>query len=165
MLSEKVKDRPLICRIFFATDGMLDIVEDSQLRQNFFDTITEDFAYEQIYTTQSKSSFQESSSKSRAGYKYDQQLNLSFPITAIDRSAKLKHLEMVKYVAIELTNGRFFFMGRNDTRQNKAVQITYTTDERTANIQVNNQSIFPTGYTFLEALLGFPFIIPSQPAG
>ena len=162
MLSEKVKDRPLICRIFFATSGLPELVNEAQILQNFFDTSTDDLDYEQIYTTQSKSSFQESSSKSRAGYKYEQQLNLSFPITAIDRSEKLKHLELVKYVAIELTNKRFLFIGRNDTKQNKPVQLTYTTDERIANIQVNSKSLFPIGYTFLESLFGFPFLIPNQ---
>lgn len=162
MLSEKVQDRPFICRLFFATAGQPQLINQADVLQNFFDTSTEGLNYQQVYSSISKVSFRESSKRSRAGYSYEQQLNLSFPITAIDRSERLKYLELVKFVAIELTNKRFLFLGRNDIKQNKAVQITYQTDERIANVQCDCKSLSPLGYTFLEGLTGFPFYIPNE---
>lgn len=159
-ISKKIKDRPYICGVLLSFGSVVSPVAGADVLQNFFDTEISSPQIEAIYTTKSKTSFQERSQPTRSGYAYTQRLSISLPIGSIDRSEKIEKVKQCKHVVLQLTNGRYIFLGRNDQNPNTAPKMQYSADERIGTFQFTTQSMFPAGYTQLENLDGFPFLIP-----
>lgn len=159
-LATKVVDNPYICGILLGFSGDLSPLANTQLFQKFFDTSVSNPGIETIYNTSSKALFTEKSQNSRAGISYTQQLSFSLPVGSLAKSEVIDKIHRLQYVAIKLDNSRYILIGRNDSKKNTAPKTTYNADERIANFQVETSSIFPAGYSQLEALPGFPFLIP-----
>lgn len=159
-LSAKIKDLPLICGVLLSFDTNFSPLSSAEYLQSFFDTDVTDPDIEFVYTTKSKTRFQETSQTTRSGVEYSQNLTISMPIGSVKRSIYIDKVHRVQQVVIKLTNGRHLILGRNDVKTNTAPKISYKADERIAVFQFKAKSMFPMGYTDLESLLGFPFIIP-----
>lgn len=159
-LSQKVQDFPFICGVYLNFSSKFDPVNNADILQNFFDTDLLNSDIEQIYISKSKTQFQEQSQPTRSGDEYKQQLTISFPITSIQRSENIERVKKAKNIIIRLTNGRYLLIGRNDIETNTKPKVKFQSNERIAVFQFETKSIFPTGYTFLEGLAGFPFLIP-----
>ncbi len=158
-LATKLEDQPTICQIYIGFSNELELLNQVDLAQNFFDA-SPSGNFEKIYVSKSKTSFSEQSTTTRAGDSFTQRLRLSMPISSYKRTEKVRHLMKTKFLLIELSNKRFLFFGQNDEQQNKKISVRFSSDERTANFEFTNRSIFPIGYAFLEGY-GFPYLIPS----
>lgn len=158
-LAQKLEDQPTICQIYVGLMAQTELLTEADLGQNFFDAIPSG-NFEKVYVSKSKTSFSEQSATSRAGDSFIQRLRISMPISSYKRAEKIRHLMKAKFLLIELSNKRFLFLGQNDEQQNKKISVRYTADERNANFEFTNRSIFPMGYAFLEGY-GFPYLIPS----
>ena len=159
-LSQKIQDQPYICGVLLSFGSVVVPTAGADVLQNFFDTEITSPEIETIYTTKSKTSFQESSKPSRSGYVYEQRVSISLPIGSIGRSIHIEKVKQTRHVILQLTNGRYLFLGRHDHKHNTAPKMKYSADERIASFQFETQSMFPMGYTQIESLSGFPFLIP-----
>lgn len=160
-LSKKVILQPFICNVIFINDGNILPLSGSSIQQNFYDTVIKDGNYQKFYNSKGQVRFSESSSESRSGYFYTQSLNVSFPDGDLHRSERLAAIQKVKHIAIELTNGKFFIIGRNDAYQNTAPKKRIQANERRTAVRFTVISTTPTGYINLTGTNGFPYLIPS----
>lgn len=158
--TSKVKGRPYICGVLLSYDSTITPQVDAQIFQNFFDTNIISPEIKSIYTTSSKTTFREESTVSRSGYSYRQVVSISLPVGSSTKSIDISNLEKVTHVILKLTNGKYLFIGRNDSNQNTRPKLKYQADQKIGSFQFETQSIFPAGYTELESVLGFPFLIP-----
>jgi len=158
-LSQKIQDQPYICGVLLCFGAELSPQAGADVLQNFYDTALASADIQGIYTTKSKTSFRESSKPTRSGYVYEQRVSISLPIGSIDRSVNIEKVKQARSVILQLTNGRYLFLGRNDKDLNTAPKIEYQGDEKIAVFQFSTTSMFPVGYSDIEALAGFPFII------
>lgn len=158
-LAQKIQERPYICGVLLSFQSDVSHLAASPDLQNFFDTEITNPDIQSIYTTKSKTSFQEVSQTSRSGYAYEQKVSLSFPIGSLDRSINIEQVKKTRHVILELTNGKYLFLGRTDVSTNTNIKVSYQSNEQTAVFTFLSKSMFPIGYTLVESLEGYPFII------
>lgn len=159
--TQKIEDKPYICGVLLSYDSAITPQVSADILQNFFDTEITSPDLQAIYTTSSKSSFNEQSASSRSGTIYTQSVSISMPVGSISRSIDIAKLHLVSHLVLKLTNGRYIFIGRNDSQQNTRPKVKYQADQKIGTFQFETKTMFPVGYTDLESVLGFPFLIPN----
>lgn len=160
MLDQRLKDKPLICNVYFSFDKELDLVAGSTIQQNFFDALPPD-TFQSVYVSRSKTQFRETLQETPAGNVFQQQVSISMPRSDYNRSEKINQILKARYIFLQLNNGRIIVVGRNDSAQNKKMSCRFSSDQHNADFRFTNRSIFPAGYTQLEGL-GFPYQIPTS---
>lgn len=136
---------PNICGIQLDFGGTL-IPSNIVGFQPFFNSVAQNAQFQNIYHGKSTVSFSEESSKSAAGISWKQKIVFRFPVTDSMRATTLSNLHKIKSVKIELTNGLFLVIGRNDFFQNKRPDIAITANEKMAALEISSLSISPAGF-------------------
>jgi len=160
-LATKIDTRPYICGVYLSFESLLAPIANSEVYQNFFDSNVYNPDLHSVYSTLSKTSFAETSQRTRAGDVFEQKVNISLPIAAIDRSERITQILSARHIVFKLTNGNHIIIGRNDSRQNTSLKAQYNANEHTAIFQFTSKSHFPSGYIHLYSIGGIPFLIPS----
>ena len=158
-LLEKVNNRTFICGIelSFNSVAVPSAIEGWQL---FYNTTFSNADFEKAYAGKSSFDFGEESFDSPAGTSYKQKLVFRFPVTDPKRAERIALLRKVNYVKLKTTLGLDIIIGRNDYNQNTRPIIKVKNNEQTAEITVETQSIFPSGFTPNPNAYGLPSLIP-----
>lgn len=69
-------------------------------------------------------------------------------------------MQKIKFVKLNLNNGLSIVVGRNDFNQNKAPDVKIKTNEQLCEVEIESQSIFPSGLTPNFDRFGLPVFIP-----
>lgn len=129
--------------------------------QRFYNSIGVDIDFFKLYFRKASVSFNEKSSNGSSGVFYNQKLTLSFPEKLNDfRADRIAELHKIKFVALNMSNGKSLIIGRNDFKQNTSPKIEVQTNNKITQLSVECQSIFPTGYTPDANAFGLPTFFP-----
>lgn len=158
MLS-KVQSYPNICAVEFDFDGQ---VAPSNIDgfQPFNNSIAIGTDFSPVYAALGSIRFSEESNNTTAGTIYTQKLSIQFPATDKDRANRFELLQLVKFVAIKLTNNTSILLGRNDYKQNARPKIKITSNEKTAVVEIQTISMFPCGFVPYPGQFSLPTLTP-----
>jgi len=156
---EKVTDNPFICGVEIAFNGEL-LPSDIPEWQSFFNSKMESTDFTKTHFGLGSVSFGEESSEGTGGIMYKQNITIRFPSTDVNRSERISLFQKVKFIKLKLTNGKDLTIGRNDIRQNSRPKILIKTNIKTAEVQFETVSIFPSGFVPNPNLYGLPTLIP-----
>lgn len=161
-ISSRDFSNPFICKLLFFDTGEAIPVGNADLLQNFFDTSISGGNYIEVYNSLGKVKFSEAGEETSAGILYKQQLQFQMPSGDLKRADRVNEvIKNLKFVAIGLTNGHYILLGRNDWFQNTRPKIKIETNQKTAGFKISTTSIFPSGYTSISGISGFPYLIPN----
>lgn len=104
--------------------------------------------------------FFEESIQNNAGISYKQKVVFRIPISDKNRSERIALLQKTKFVKIKQTNGLDLVIGRNDYYQNVPPAVKIKSNEQFIDIEIESQSIFPSGFIPSTTIYGFPSQIP-----
>ena len=158
-LLDQVKVNPNICGVELAFTGSL-LASNIPEWQQFYNTAMIATDFSKTYIGLGSVSFAEESIESGAGTSYKQSITLRFPSSDGNRSERLALMQTVKFIKLKLTNGLDLVIGRNDYVQNARPKIKIKTNVKTAEVEFETISMFPSGYTAELDAFGLPILIP-----
>lgn len=144
-LLDKVKVNPNICAVELAFVGDL-IPGFIPEWQSFYNSLMDGTDFTQTHIGLGSVSFGEESQNSPAGTSYKQSVSIRFPATDSKRAERLALMTKVKFLKLKLTNGLDIVIGRNDVNQNARMKIKIKTNIKTAEVEFETISIFPSGF-------------------
>lgn len=158
-LLDKVRTNINACEIQLAFDG---IAVPSIIAgwQPFYNSIMEDAEFHKAGVSISSIDYAQESVTSKAGISYKQKVTFRFPNGDQYRADRIALMQKIKFVNIKLTDGRLLTIGRNDFNQNTKPIIKTTENTKVCEVEIESQSIFPTGYTPSYDRFGLPVFIP-----
>ena len=158
-LLEKVTNRTFICGIEFSFNSVAipSAIEGWQL---FYNTTFSNADFEKAYAGKSSFDFAEESFDSPSGTSYKQKLTFRFPVTDSKRAERIALFKKINYVKLKTTTGLDIIIGRNDYTQNTRPIVKVKSNEQIAEMTIETQSIFPSGFTPNPSAYGLPSIIP-----
>lgn len=158
-LLDRVKSNPNICGVELAFSGELAAANIPEWQQFYNSSmIANDFSKATIGL--GSVSFAEESQESPAGTSYKQSVSIRFPSTDGNRAERIALMDKVRFVKLKLTNGLDLVIGRNDYLQNARPRIKIKTNVKTAEVEFETISIFPSGFVSNPDAYGFPTLIP-----
>ena len=128
--------------------------------QPFYNATYDNANFSKLYAALSSITFLEESSSSAAGVSYKQKIYWKFPDNDAHRSERIALLHQIKFVKLKFTNKQDLVIGRNDYLQNTLPTITTSSDGQLCVVEIETQSIFPSGFTPNTGSFGFPCFIP-----
>lgn len=128
--------------------------------QPFCNSTFQDSDFTPTYAGFASINFSEESSESNAGISYKQKVSFRFPNSDKNRSERISLLHKIKYIKLKQTNGLDLVVGRNDFYQNKKPTIKVKNEEQLCLVEIETQSITPSGYTPSYTTYGLPVLIP-----
>lgn len=158
-LLNQVKVNPNICGVELAFTGTI-LASNIPSWQPFYNTAMIATDFSKTYIGLGSVSFAEESIESAAGTSYKQSITLRFPSSDGNRSERLALMQTVKFIKLKLTNGLDLVIGRNDYQQNAKPKIKIKTNVKTAEVEFETISMFPSGYTAELDAFGLPILIP-----
>lgn len=159
VLLEKVADNPFICGVEIAFNGEL-IPSDIPEWQPFFNSKMINTDFTKTHIGLGSVSFGEECSEGTGGTMYKQNITIRFPSTDGNRSERIALFQKAKFIKLKLTNGKDITIGRNDVQQNARPKIIIKTNIKTAEVQFETISIFPSGFVSNPNAFGLPAYIP-----
>ena len=156
---DRVKSNVHACAIEIAFTGIANpsVIEGWQ---PFYNSIFEASDFQKAYASLSSIDFGEESATTAAGTYWKQKASFRFPENDEYRSERIALLHKIKFVKFKFTNGRDLIIGRNDFNQNTLPSIKNASDGQLCQIDVESQSIFPSGFTPNPNTYGLPTFIP-----
>jgi hypothetical protein len=155
----RVRDNPNICRVELAFEGSI-VPANIPLWQPFYNSALIDAQFHKTAIGLGSVAFAEESQESPAGISYKQSVSIRFPTTDEKRSERIALMMKARYVKVHLSTGRNFVIGRNDYTQNARPKIKVKTNQKTAEVEFETVSIFPTGYMAGDSGHNFLGLIP-----
>lgn len=158
-LLDRVVSNVIFCGIEISFYGVSvpSIIEDWQ---PFYNSTFESADFKKTYASLISIDFSEENSQSNAGTSYKQKISFRFPNSDAFRANRIALFQKTKYVKLKQTNGLDIVIGRNDYYQNALPVIRTKTNEQLTEIEIETQSIFPSGFTPNPNAFGFPALIP-----
>ncbi|MFA9191117.1 hypothetical protein AAGV28_07010 [Flavobacterium sp. FZUC8N2.13] len=156
---ERVYVNPNICGVELAFRGEL-VAASIPDWQHFFNSSMFAVDFSKTYVGLGSVVFGEESEKSAAGTIYKQSVTIRFPSTDKNRSERIALMDKVRFVKLNLTNGTYLVIGRNDYKQNARPKINIKTNVKTAEVVFETVSIFPSGFVDDANSVGLPSLIP-----
>jgi hypothetical protein len=156
---DRVRVNPNICGIEVAFNGELTASNIPDWQQ-FYNSLMIDVDFTKTYIGLGSVSFGEESQESDAGTSYKQSVTIRFPSTDRNRAERIALLQQVKFIKINLTDGRDIVIGRNDYKQNARPKIKTETNMKTAEVKFQTVSIFPSGFVSNPGLIASQALIP-----
>lgn len=147
---DRVKVNPHICRVELAFDGQI-LPSNIPGWQPFYNSQLIDAEFHNTAIGLGSVAFAEESAESPAGISYKQSVSIRFPASDEKRSERIALLMKARYIKVHLTNGKNFVIGRNDYTQNARPKIKTKTNQKTAEVEFETVSIFPTGYMAIDS--------------
>lgn len=128
--------------------------------QPFYNTTFKNSDFTPAYANGVSIKFGEESVRSVAGISYTQIVSFRFPNSDKNRAERISLLQKIKYIKLKQTNGLDLVIGRNDFYQNTNPVVKIKNEEQLCVVEVESQSIFPSGYTPSFTTYGLPVMIP-----
>lgn len=160
MLNKQSGFQSNICDILISFTGEL-TPSGIEGWQRFYNSIGVDIDFFKTYFRKASVSFSENSNRSSSGTFYTQKLTLSFP-EKFDglRADRIAQLDKIKFITLNMSNGKSLVLGRNDFNQNTKPKIEVQSNNKFTQLSVEFQSIFPTGYIPTVDAFGLPTFFP-----
>jgi hypothetical protein len=156
---DRVRVNPNICAVEVAFRGQLTAANIPDWQQ-FYNSTMLDLDFTKTHVGLGSVSFGEESDNSAAGTIYKQSVTIRFPTTDENRADRIELLQHVKFLKLKLTNGRDIIIGRNDYLQNARPRIKTKTNIKTAEVEFQTLSMFPSGFVANSDLFYSPALIP-----
>lgn len=156
---ERVKVNPHICRVELAFEGSI-VPANIPLWQPFYNSALIDAEFHPTAIGLGSVAFAEESQDSAAGTSYKQSVTIRFPASDEKRSERIALIMKARFIKVHLTTGKNFIIGRNDYTQNARPKIKVKTNQKTAEVEFETVSIFPTGYMASDSSLFAYGLIP-----
>jgi hypothetical protein len=128
--------------------------------QPFYNTTFATTNFSKSYAAISSINFFEESVTSAAGVSYKQKISWKFPYNDAHRSERIALIHQIKFVKLKFTNKQDLVIGRNDYNQNTLPTIKTSSDGQLCVVEIETQSIFPSGFTPNIGSFGLPCFIP-----
>jgi hypothetical protein len=149
-----------VCDVQISFTGLL-FPSNVEGWQQFYNSLGVDIEFLNLYFSKASVSFTEESKDSNSGIYYTQKLILSFPERFDDkRSERIDSLHKLKFVQINFNNGKSLVLGRNDYLQNRRPVVTVKSDLKYTQVQIETDSIVPSGYNSSDVSFGLPTFFP-----
>lgn len=160
MLNKQNGFQSNICDISVSFSGEL-IPSTIDGWQRFYNSIGVDIEFFKLYFRKASVSFSEQSNQGNSGVYYTQKVTLSFP-ERFDgsRADRIAQLHKIKFVTLNMSNGKSLVLGRNDFNQNTKPKIAIQSNNKFVQLSLEFQSIFPTGYIPNIDAFGLPTFFP-----
>jgi hypothetical protein len=142
---DRVTVNPNICGVQLAFKGQITAANIPDWQQ-FFNSMMIDTDFTKTHIGLGSVSFGEESEESPAGTSYKQSVTIRFPSTDGNRSERISLIQKAIFIKLELTNGKDLVIGRNDYQQNARPKIKTKTNIKTAEVEFQTISIFPSGF-------------------
>jgi hypothetical protein len=158
-LLDKVRTNINACAIELSFDGVskASVIEGWQ---PFYNSIMENAEFHKAGVSISSINYAQESVTSAAGTSYKQKVIFRFPNGDAYRADRIALMQKIKFVNIKLSDGRLLTIGRNDFNQNTKPIIKTTENSKACEVEIESQSIFPSGYTPSYDRFGLPVFIP-----
>lgn len=158
-LLDRVIVNPNICGVELAFKGQITAANIPQW-QPFYNSAMIGTDFTKTHIGLGSVSFGEESEESAAGTSYKQSVTIRFPSTDGNRSERIALVQKAIFIKLNLTNGKDLIIGRNDFVQNARPKIKTKTNIKTAEVEFQTISIFPSGYVSSPGLIGSQALIP-----
>lgn len=158
-LLDKVTSNIILCGIELSFTGVaIPSVIDGW--QPFFNSTTSEADFTKAYSTLSSIDYGEETNESTAGVSYKQKIVFRFPNSDENRSSRISLLQKIKFIKLKQTNGIDILIGRNDYFQNVLPNVKVKSNHQLTEVEIETETIFPTGYTPSHNAFGIPVLIP-----
>ncbi len=156
---DRVNTRSFICGIELSFDTAVipSIIEGWQV---FYNSTFPNNNFVKAYGSRSSFDFKEEGTSSASGPAYKQKVTFRFPVTDQKRAERIALFQKIKFVKIKLSTGLDIVIGRNDFYQNTNPVVKMKTNEHLCEVEIETQSIFPSGFTPNLNIYGLPTYIP-----
>lgn len=114
--------------------------------------------FEKIASPISKIQFQESSKQTNAGLVFTQEVTFQFSGSDAFQAQRIEMFHLIKYLGLELNNGKRLVIGRNDYFQNAKPNIEVANNAQGLVIALSSRSIMASG--FVPTPKFYPYLIP-----
>jgi hypothetical protein len=141
----KVKKLPITCSLEIAFDGEIAPIKVDGI-QPFFDSQWLTGSFSTLYFTKSSFSYGEKSNLSAAGYSYEQIIKLRFPSNDEKRTQRIVNFEEIKFLKLNLSDGRSALFGRNDIQQNAKISLSIESTLQLTEVTCTSISLYPLGF-------------------
>ena len=128
--------------------------------QPFYNSLFVAADFQKAYATHSSIEFNEEGTSTASGPLYKQKLIWRFPDSDEKRAQRIALIHKVKFVKFKFTEGPDLVFGRNDITQNSPPNIKTTSNGQLCQVEIETQSIFPSGYTTNTNPYSLPVFIP-----
>lgn len=128
--------------------------------QPFYNSLLVATDFQKAYASVSSIEFNEEGISTTAGPSYKQKLVWRFPEADSKRAERIALIHKIKFVKFKFTNQKDLIFGRNDINQNSFPNIKTTSNGRLCQVEIETQSIFPSGYSPIGDIIGLPVFIP-----
>lgn len=145
--NKKVRNIPITCSLEFSFDGEIEPMTIEGI-QAFYDSVWLYGEFYSSYFTKSSFSFGEKINSSTAGYFYEQILKMRFPSNDKNRTKRVVGLEEVKFIKLNLSDGRYVILGRNDYTQNAKMKLDIESTLQLTEVTFTNNSLTPIGFIY-----------------
>lgn len=155
----RVRVNPNICSVELAFEGSIS-PSNIQGWQPFYNSMLSGTTFNPATIGYGSVAFAEESAETAAGISYKQSVSIRFPSTDEKRAERIALIMKARYLKVHLSNGKNFVIGRNDYTQNARPKIKVKTNQKTAEVEFETVSIFPTGYMANDRSDNFIGLIP-----
>lgn len=159
MLLDKVLSNVHACKIEISFTGQL-LASNIAGWQPFYNSTFTHTNFQNIYATLSSIDFSEESTTGTAGTSWKQKATFTFPENDKYRSERIALIHTIKYLKFTFTNGLELVIGRNDFSQNTLPTVKNISNGQLCRIEIESQSIFPSGFVPSQNAFGLPSFVP-----
>lgn len=159
MLLDRVLSNVHACAIEIATQGN-SLPSNIEGWQPFYNSIFVNADFQTCYASLQSIDFNEEGTSTASGPLYKQKLTWRFPENDQYRADRIAFIHKIKFVKFKFNNGTDLVFGRNDVDQNSPPNIKTSSDGQLCIVELETQSIFPSGFTPNFDAFGLPVFIP-----
>lgn len=135
-----------VCEIQLATKATIKPAPFGSL-QPFSNTYVEDSVGQPVYFGKSSAAISQEGKTTKAGFLYEQTLQIRFPNGDLLNSQRIQDYGKVKFIYIKMSGGLVYFFGRNDYFQNAPPKVGFKNTANIVEVTYKTSSIFPMGQT------------------